>query len=182
MVTSMFALRRAPRGTTLPPMTAQVELSAVFEQGLVAVEQRWPEAPVGEDAFAAYVRAHLDRERDLSRRLHVEDLFLAWWAMTCPAGIDAFVAELGDTLAPILACFTTRFAHLEADSLMDLLLTRLFFGDDARIAEFSGFGSLRAWVEVVATQTFLEASRSPDLHYRRERFTTEMRASGVAAS
>lgn len=167
MVTPMFALRRAPRGTrslTLPPIIDRTELSAAFEHALVAVEQRWPEAPVRDAAFAAHVRAHVGSERDLSARLprlRIEELFLAWWAMTSPAGIDAFVAELRPTLAPILACFTSRFTHLDADGLIQLLLTRLFVGDDARIAEYSGFGSLPAWIEVVATQTFLEASRSP---------------------
>jgi len=162
----MFALRRAPRGTraplTIPPIIDRTELAAAFEHGLALVEQRWPAAPVTDPEFAAHVRAHVGTERDLSARLprlRIEDLFLAWWAMTSSAGIDAFEEELGGDLARIVGCVTARFGDLDAGALMQLVLTRLFVGDQARISEFSGFGSLRAWVEVVVTQTLLDAAR-----------------------
>ncbi len=97
-------------------------------------------------------------------RLRFEDLFLAWWAMTSPGGVAAFLEELRADLAREIACITSRFAGVDARMLLDDLMLELFDGAEPRIAEYSGFGSLRAWVEVVSTQIFLDRARAVGDH------------------
>jgi RNA polymerase sigma-70 factor (ECF subfamily) len=155
----MIGLRRPmSRQVTIPPIIDRIEVAAAFESGLLAAEARWPDAPVNAEAFAAYVRERVGTQRELSAmlpRLRVDDLFLAWWAMTSPEGIAAFERELGDDLHHLIV----RFPRFDASELMQALRVTLFVGDEPRIAEFSGFGSLRGWVNVVATRTFLDLAR-----------------------
>lgn len=166
MVTMILPLRRAPRGTrgpSLSPVIDRAELSAEFDRALAEIEEKWPDAPVRDDAFAAYVRAHLDATPELGTRLtrlRIVDLFVVWWAMTSPAGVAAFLGTFGHDLAHNIACITARFGHVDARSVMDHLIVELFTGAEPRGREFTGFGSLRAWIEVVATQTFLDAARA----------------------
>jgi hypothetical protein len=152
-----YDLRRPMRRPTIPPIIDRIEVAAAFESGLLEIEARWPDAPVNADEFAAYVRERVGMQRDLSAmlpRFRVDDLFLAWWAMTSADGILAFEREFADDLHHIMVCFP----HLDARELVEALRVTLF-GDEPRIAEFSGFGSLRSWVTVVATRTFLDVAR-----------------------
>lgn len=165
MVTPIVRMRVVPRRTqapTIPPTIEQAELSAAFDRALAAAEARWPDAPVRDAAFPDYVLGHVGSERDMARlpRLRFEDLFLAWWAMTAPGGVAAFLEEFHADLVREIACITSRFAGVDARMLLDDLMLELFDGAEPRIAEFSGFGSLRAWVEVVSTQIFLDRARS----------------------
>ncbi len=164
MATTILPLQRAPRGTRGPilaPVIDRAELSAEFDRALAEIEEHWPDAPVRDDAFAAYVRAHLDAAPGLGARLtrlRIMDLFVVWWAMTSPAGVAAFLETFGHDLAHNIACITGRFGQVDPRSLMDELIVELFTGAEPRGREFSGFGSLRGWIEVVATQTFLDAA------------------------
>jgi hypothetical protein len=165
MVTTVLPLRRVPRATSeirlaAPDCTA---LSAEFDRALAAIEDRWPDAPVRDDAFAAHVRAHLEAERDLAARLprlHITELFLVWWAMTSPGGMAAFLETYGHDLARTIAAVTSRFPALDARTLLGQLMDELFGGPDPRALEFSGFGSLGAWIDVVATQALLDVAHS----------------------
>ena len=156
-------LRRVARGSgeiALPRAIEQVALSTEFDRALDEIHDRWPSAPVEDEAFAAYVRAHLDGEPDLLGRLprlRISELFLVWWALESPTGVAAFLAAYGDDLANTIACVTTRYAHLHARRLLDELMIELF-GDEPRALEYSGFGSLRSWLDVVAMQSLLDAA------------------------
>lgn len=162
MVTPILPLSRTPRGT-IPPTLDRARLSAEFDRALAVIEQRWPDAPVRDDAFAAYVRAHLDRAPDLGSRLTTErfvDLFTVWWAMGSPAGVAAFLERFGHGLSHGIAWVTRKFDHVDARSLMERLLGELFAGVAPRAREFTGSGPLQAWVEVVAMQAFLDAAHA----------------------
>lgn len=162
MLTSIRPLGRAPRGT-MPPVLDRARLSADFDRALAAIEARWPDAPVRDDAFATYVRAHLDRSPDLAASFtesRLVDLFTVWWAMQSPAGVAAFLDVFGPSLAHAIAWVTGRFGHLDPRSLMEHLLAELFAGAEPRAREFAGRGSLRAWLDVVATQAFLDRAHA----------------------
>lgn len=165
----MDRMRSAPRGT-LAPTIEQAELCVAFDRALAAIEARWPHAPVRDAAFEEYVVGHVGSERDMGRlpRLRFEDLFLAWWAMTTPGGVAAFLEEFHADLAREIACITSRFTCVDARMLLDDLMLELFDGTEPRIAEYAGFGSLRAWVEVVSTQIFLDRARSATGRVRAE--------------
>lgn len=156
---SMLPLSRAPRGT-IPPVLDRARLSAEFDRALATIEARWPDAPVREDAFAAYVRAHLDQP-GVGARLtsdRICELFTVWWAMRSPAGVAAFLDSFGPSLARGITWVTGRFGHVDPRSLIERLLGDLFAGAAPRAKEFSGTSSLHAWLEVVATQAFLDAA------------------------
>ena len=143
----------------LAPVIDVAELSAEFDRALAEIEARWPDAPVRDDGFGAYVRAHLEAAPDLGARLtrlRIVDLFVVWWAMTSPAGVAAFLETFGHELAHNIACITGRFGQVDPRSLIERLIVELFTGAEPRGREFSGFGSLRAWIEVVATNSFLD--------------------------
>lgn len=164
MGTLLLPLRRVPRATvelSLPLSIDRGCLAAEFDRALAEIEARWPYAPILDEEFATYVRAHLDSERDLAARLsrlHIAELFLVWWAMRSPSGVAAFLEVYGHDLAKAIACVSSRFPHLDAATLLAHLMTELFDGDDPRAIEFTGFGSLGAWVDVVATQTLLDVA------------------------
>lgn len=159
-------LRRVPRATgelSLPPSIDRGVLAAEFDRALAEVEQRWPYAPVLDDGFAAYVCTHLGNERDLAgriSRLNIGELFLVWWALKSPSGVAAFLEVYGHDLAKAIACVSSRFPHVDAGTLLQRLMAELFDGEEPRAVEFSGFGSLGAWVDVVATQALLDAARA----------------------
>jgi hypothetical protein len=163
---TILPLARVPRATcelALPPSVDPAALSAEFDRALAEIEERWPDAPVRDDAFAAHVRAHLGAERDLASRLprlRITELFLAWWAMTAPGGVAAFLEVYGHDLARSIACVSSRFAHVDARGLLRHLIDELFDGPEPRALEFAGFGSLGAWLDVVATQALLDVAHA----------------------
>lgn len=161
-------LRTAPSGSgvlSLDTLIAMSSLSDEFERALAEVEARWSYAPIHDEGFADYLHAHLDAAGDLAgriSRLHIGELFLVWWAMKSPSGVAAFLETFGHDLARAIACVSSRFPHVDAGTLLHQLVAELFDGDDPRAVEFTGFGSLGAWVDVVATQTLLDAAHGLD--------------------
>jgi RNA polymerase sigma-70 factor, ECF subfamily len=138
------------------------ELAAAIDAGLAEVVRRWPDAPAVDDSFAAYVRDRVTRQPELASalpRLRIEELFLAWWAASSSQGIAAFERAYADDLRRLVA----RFPRLDPSELTQALRIKLFVGSEAappRVREFSGFGSLRSWFKVVATRSFLDATRA----------------------
>jgi RNA polymerase sigma-70 factor, ECF subfamily len=136
-------------------------LAAAIEAGLAEARRRWPDAPAADADFAAYLAERLARAPDLAQsvtRLRVDDLFLAWWAGRGSDGIAAFERAFADDLHRLVA----RFPKVDASELSQALRIKLFVGSDTappRIREFSGQGALRSWLKVVATRSFLDATR-----------------------
>jgi RNA polymerase sigma-70 factor (ECF subfamily) len=151
--------------TALDPETRRAvasELAAVIDAGLADVQRRWPDAPAVDDRFVAYVRDRVVKQPALAGalpRLRIDDLFLAWWAVTSSQGIAAFERAYADDLRRLVA----RFPRLDPSELTQALWIKLFVGSETappRVREFSGFGSLRSWFKVVATRSFLDATRA----------------------
>ncbi len=153
MIQPLRRIPRATRGSIPTPVIDRAELSAEFDRALAEIEERWPDAPVRDDAFADYVRAHLDARPDLGERLtrpRIIDHFVVWWALSSPAGVAAFLGTFGHDLALNIGWITKRFGHVDPRPLMEHLVAELFAGAEPRSREFSGFGPLGAWLEVVA--------------------------------
>jgi RNA polymerase sigma-70 factor, ECF subfamily len=144
--------RRVPAvGTTL---------DAALATGLAAAAERWPTAPVDNPKFAEHLAERLARDADpaaAAPRLHIEDLFLAWWSGTGNTdGIEAFEATFGGELQRIAA----RFPNLAGDELRQQLRIKLFVGERPKIHEYSGLGMLISWLRVTAVRSFVDAARS----------------------
>ena len=142
---------------------AAVTLEASIQSGVESAQQRWPDAPGPDEAFASYV---LDRARDQAElatvlpRLRVDDLLLAWWAGSNEShAISAFEATHGTAIQQLVQ----RFHRLDPDELRQLLRIKLFVGgatSPPRIRDYSGFGFLENWLKVIAFRTFLDAART----------------------
>ncbi len=139
-------------------------LDDLISQGAARARERWPDAPhapADAAAFAAYVRARAIEHASLAR-LHVDDLFLAWWTTSGDArAITAFETTYAGALRGLLE----RFHRLDADELHQLIRIKLFGAPEPRIREYSGFGFLENWFKIVAARAFLDAARAQ----RRER-------------
>jgi RNA polymerase sigma-70 factor (ECF subfamily) len=144
------------------------DLHARFSDALAAIARRWPDAPHTVTGYAAHVADRLARQSDPDAalaRLHPEELFLAWWAGTgAAAGLTAFDAELGGEIARLAA----RFPQFPSDELIQMLRVKLFVGATPKIFEYSGFGSLLAWIRVVAVRSFVDAARAARSHQYHE--------------
>lgn len=139
------------------------ELHSRLVEASTAITHRWPEAPNDLREFEAHVGARLARTPDPAAalaKLHVEDAFLAWWAGSGAApALAAFEAEHGGELARIAA----RFPGLAGDELRQQLRIKLFVGapgKPAKILDYTGAGSLLAWLRVVAVRAGVDATRA----------------------
>lgn len=136
-------------------------LTAAIDAGLAEARHRWPDAPPAGDEFADFLAARLTRQPDLVAnlpRLRIDDLFLAWWAASSSDGIAAFERAYAEDLQRLVA----RFPKLDPSELTQALRIKLFVGSETappRVLEFSGLGALRSWLKVVATRSFLDATR-----------------------
>lgn len=140
--------------------------------GLQAIRERWPGSPAIGDGFIAYLAQRLASQPDLDGalpRLRIDDLFLAWWAGSGdPHGIIAFEAALAEDLRRV----ASRFRHIPADELRQVLRIKLFVGDGKtppRIRSYAGFGFLQNWLRITAARTFVDAARADQgRHYAEE--------------
>ena len=163
----------------LPGCTA--DLHAQFSDALAAVARRWPDAPQVVTGYAAHVAERLVRQPEPEvalTRLHAEELFLAWWAGTgAGPGLTAFDAEFGGEIARL----ASRFPQFPSDELVQQLRVKLFVGAAPKILEYSGFGSLLAWIRVVAVRSFVDAARAARSHQYHEQLD-EAELLGVPAA
>jgi RNA polymerase sigma-70 factor (ECF subfamily) len=132
------------------------ELDDLVAAGIDAIESRFSNPPVDDPAFAEHVAERFAARAEVAR-FQLGDAFVAWWAGTGkPEGLAAFEAEYGNELRRI----ASRFPALPLDDLQQQLRIKLFVGPSARIREYSGFGSLLAWLRVVAVRAFVDIVRS----------------------
>lgn len=98
----------------------------------------------------------------------LEDLLLA---AACAQGDAAALSLLEDTHGPMLEILAARFASKQhdADDLLQILRSKLFVPlptQTPRILEYSGRGTLGAWLRVTAVRTFIDAHRTDAQHKR----------------
>jgi RNA polymerase sigma-70 factor, ECF subfamily len=135
-----------------------------------AGQAAWPELDVARDRFAAAVARSVREADDVAAaigEIAAADLYLA---QACAAGsraaLDAF-ATTCDT-AVIAALRQMRLPPDQIDELMQEVRTKLFVGDGARIATYSGRAALKSWVRTIATRAAVdrlrkkEPERAPD--------------------
>lgn len=145
------------------PALASIDIATLFAPGVAAIATRWPGVTV-DPAFADHVAARLVAQKDPATavaKLHIDDLFVAWWAGTGRSdGLAAFDVIYGSELDRIAG----RFRDLPRDELGQQLRIRLFVGDKAKILEYAGTGPLLAWLRVVAVRAFVDIARSARSH------------------
>jgi len=165
-------------GTPPQPPLAVREL---WDRGRAA----WPGIELDLEAFAAHLERCLGAAIDpaLAARLHAEDVYLA---CACARGIPAAAMAFEELYAGTIERAVGRIAASReaANELRQDLLVRLLvpesLGEAARIAQYSGRGSLAAWVSVAAGRTALNRRR--DAAHERATGTVEERLAARAVA
>ena len=134
----------------------------------------WPALGLGASDFVRHVGERLATQSEaleavlpslragaVPETLHVEDLYLA---CACATGQSAAIAQFEGLLAAEIGAVTRRFAGpgSAVEDLRQILRERLFVprdGRPARIVEYRGTGTLRAWLRVIAVRAFLDEKR-----------------------
>ena len=151
-------------GGPTPDASQHAVLAAALEQAYDAGCTAWPSVELDRDRFFDHLAARLADARDpvaaLQRR-NAADLYLA---CACAHGrtdaISTFEKAFATTLRRALAIGRARGID-EAD-LRQRFFERILVttdGSPARIASYTGEGSLAAWVRVVATRISVDADR-----------------------
>jgi len=129
----------------------------------------WPDVELDSSEVAEFFWTRVQRrsrQKGLSipeaiEGLHCVDLYLACGcAKTNVAALRAFERTLGAEVERIARRFESRF--MAASDLKQMLREKLFvagLGEHPKIESYSGFGSLKAWLRVTATRTFLDETR-----------------------
>jgi RNA polymerase sigma-70 factor, ECF subfamily len=136
-------------------------LAQAFRDAWDRAVSTWPAVELGREELLAYLDERVAAEQDLDA-VCVEDLFLACaCALGRKGAIEAFDrAFAGDLDAAVRGA---PEASLSAADLRQALHEKLFTRaaeSPPKIAEYSGKGSLRAWVKVAALRMRIDAERS----------------------
>jgi len=170
--TSLWHHRRVDVAALLssvqPLVPARVFASAIehglagrVATGLVAIRARWPAGPAVTDV-GPYLAERLSAPRDLAivASLRIDDLYLAWWTQReVVRGIAAFSAAFAGDVQRV----ARQFPASPPRALRAVLHAALFTGTAAgppRIRSYTGFGFLRAWLQVTAARVFVELARA----------------------
>jgi RNA polymerase sigma-70 factor (ECF subfamily) len=125
---------------------------------------QWPDLALAPEAFARHLGRHFPEEEPLGpwlERVRAGDLYLACaCAEKAPGALDAFERRFLGAVPAILKRSGPRDAP--ADEICQRLRERLFVGD-AKIADFSGRGSLAAWLEVVTLRVAMDMRKKDRL-------------------
>jgi RNA polymerase sigma-70 factor, ECF subfamily len=130
-------------------------IAEMLTRAVAEANKRWPTVRLSQDEFAAYVAARIGPGEDPQDQLaarHLEDLYLAFG---CSVGDAAAVAAFDHSVLRDLPRALRRGdldqAHL--DDTRQQVATKLLARTGATppaIAQYSGRGSLRGWVRVIA--------------------------------
>jgi RNA polymerase sigma-70 factor (ECF subfamily) len=137
------------------------QIDAALARAIAEASSRWPTVRLAHDEFAAYVAARIgpgENPREQLASRHLDDLYLAFG---CSIGDDDAVAAFDQAVLRDLPRALRRGdldqAHL--DDTRQQVATKLLARAGATppaIAQYSGRGSLRSWVRVIA---ILESAR-----------------------
>lgn len=176
------------------PLGAQ-ELDELYE----LCQAAWPTLTLPKDAFAA----HLGRGAEPVNREHVAELFLS---CACLAGDPKAISLFERNYLSQIPLFLSKVER-DPDAVADVqqsLREKLLVapaGGVARLAEYTGSGSLGGWLRVVAVRAALDRKRAhkstvssdsvpeavlspsvdPELDFIRHRYASEFREAFAAA-
>jgi RNA polymerase sigma-70 factor, ECF subfamily len=127
-------------------------LDTALVRAIADAKQRWPNVQLADDDFAVYLAARIgpgEDPRDQLAARHVDDLYLAFGCSIGDAtAIAAFDAEILREIPRALRRGDLDQAHLE-DTRQQVAI-KLLAETGPAIAQYSGRGSLRGWVRVIA--------------------------------
>jgi RNA polymerase sigma-70 factor (ECF subfamily) len=144
------------------PDLASLDLEPPLTRALDEARLAFPTLPLDPDGFALHVAEHLPGAAEAPAffaTLHAADLYLAY---ACSQRVEPALRELDRVH---LARLPHRIAAMDPspdfiDEVRQRLRERLLVGTRPRIVDYTGQGSLEAWVRVAATRLALNLVRS----------------------
>ncbi len=126
----------------------------MYQEGL----RKWPDVPLGFDAFARHCAALFGPQGALDER-EGADLFLC---CACALGESEALRTFEREVVPVarLAVSRIRKDREFVEETLQEVWDKLLFGPGAKVAKYSGLGPLAAWVRVAATRTALDRCRA----------------------
>jgi RNA polymerase sigma-70 factor (ECF subfamily) len=194
-VTLVSVFRRGAAGfPQIPDPGLEERLAALCAGG----SARWPALALANDDFVLAVAERVKTEAELAA-VHGEDLFLATaCARRVRGAVETFEREFlsAGTLAGAVRKIDPAPGFV--DEVRQAVREKLFVPPPGRIAEYSGRGSLGAWIRVVAVRIALDlrprsregppeddtavaADRDPELRYLQQRYKQEFEEAAKAA-
>lgn len=138
---------------------------SLYAQDVAGVSRRaadaWPAIPLSPARFAAFLQDKAPAGQSLES-LRVEDLFLA---CACAEGIAAALEELERSRMPLVERAIQRVLRdrpLLVDDAVQMVRSKLLVATTGRpkIADYSGRGSLDAWLRATAVRVAIDLRRS----------------------
>jgi RNA polymerase sigma-70 factor (ECF subfamily) len=184
------------------------ELEKAIDAAVATARAEWPALALDPAEFRRHLAERVPEGTspdDLAAAVCVPDLFLA---CACAHAVDGAAAEFERRYMPVVDSAARRMGKAElADEVKQLVREILFVGSGGSgpaIADFSGRGSLKAWVRVIATREALRILRrdkgrvavqdeglytvlapsdeaDPQLAYFKERYRAEFKSAFLSA-
>jgi RNA polymerase sigma-70 factor (ECF subfamily) len=124
----------------------------------------WPDIVIPDDVFFAFAKTRLGSAANVDEppaALNAADLYLA---CGCTSGEPRAVKILSEAFLGAVASEVARAQGGNTEELRSALGEHLLArhpGEEPRIASYTGRGSLRAWLQVVATRLAISLARRP---------------------
>ncbi|MCC6899269.1 MAG: transcriptional regulator [Polyangiaceae bacterium] len=153
----------------LPPPLAALggdpdRIAAAFEAALIEARAAHPEVELPREAFATAVAACVAAEGDPATALESLPAADLWLATAALAAVPHAVERLDEQCirGSRLALARFELGSVSLDDVLQNVRAQLFFGTETRppkLAQYSGRGSLRGFVRVLAAREIVALSR-----------------------
>lgn len=132
----------------------------------------WPDLTTPAEVFYPYLAARIPPESDASSILEAIDVSGLYLACGCAAQERAALHSFQRLLMPYAQGLAIRLglSVSEAEDLVGTLSEQLLVGEEARLSQYQGRGSLRVWLKVCVTRMALRQSQK---HQRRQEVSEE---------
>ncbi|WP_224372373.1 sigma-70 family RNA polymerase sigma factor [Hyalangium versicolor] len=129
------------------------ELEALLREHCAAARAQWPSLLLGTERFMRHLARHLpEGSGEALRQLHVADLYLA---CACAEGERLALHAFEQHILQRVPSRLGALPEATVDEVLQVLRERLLLGRGEappRIADYSGRGSLLAWVRIIAAR------------------------------
>lgn len=152
-------LDHLPEGLRAQLAPSRAQVGARLETILAAGRAAWPDVSLSEEHLASHcasLAVTADDPLEYLEALHGDELFVACGAGHGDAAAQRHVTEM---VEPEMARLRARYRQVPAEDALQTLQARLFAGASPRILTYSGRGSLRGWLRVVAVRILATLSR-----------------------
>lgn len=166
LVKTFLAARR--QSQVLDQVT-MASLEQHLREVIAVAQTAWPEIMLSSEVFVRHLAAQMgdtDMSSEFLRTVHAADLYLACACAHCiPRALETFEKNFLSRVAAFLA--RSEQSRETVDEICQVLREKLFISTPhtrARIADYSGQGTLKNWLRVTARRTAISLHRMAKEH------------------